>query len=60
MSKAKISHIKYLATDNSLSYKKLKEMITVAEKGKFYTMKDLDIKISEWKLRYSKKSNPAL
>lgn len=51
MSKTKIPHTNYAVPGEPMSEEDLRKMIASAENGKFHSMKDLDKKISEWKLK---------
>ncbi len=54
MSKTKFLDTNYAIPGEPASEKDLRKMIATAEDGKFHSMKDLDKKISEWKLKLRK------
>jgi hypothetical protein len=54
MGKVKSSNINYAIPGNPMDQQEFEQMIREAEKGPFYTVKEVKAEMVKWKAKYSK------
>jgi hypothetical protein len=54
MGKIKLAKTNYATPGEAMDQREFEEMIKKAEKGPFYTIREVKIELAKWKAKYSK------